>query len=455
MLEKESPRFLRRIFLSTKPMQTTQFPPGPKDALTSVFAMRRDPVEFFTRLAREHGDISHFHLGPQNAFLLNHPDMIKEVLVGKDRNFTKWFANARLVEVLGQGLFVSEGAYHARQRKLSQPAFHRQRIAGYADTMVKIAQRVRDRWQDGVPVDVGSEMNWLAMIIVADTLFGADLEAEATEISGALSAVLRMLEKSTLAESDVPDFDRARIRLDESVLRIIQERRASSGDSGDTGDLLSMLLAAKDEDGTGMSDIELRDEAMTIFLAGHETTANALMWTWYAISQTPEVEKKLHAVVDSVLEGRVPTLDDVPRLKYVEMVFAEGLRLYPPVWIVGRRAINDCEIGGWQVPAQSIVLLSQYVTQRDARFFPDPEKFDPERWTQEAGAARPKYSYFPFSSGSRQCLGEPFAWMEGVLAIAVLAQKWKLSLAPGHRVEMAPQLTLRSKYGMRMIPTAR
>jgi cytochrome P450 len=453
-LKKNRARFSRRsfFFIPQKPMQTIQFPPGPKDALTSVFAMRRDPVEFFTRLAREHGDISHFHLGPQNAFLLNHPDMIKEVLVGKDRNFTKWFANARLVEVLGQGLFVSEGAYHARQRKLSQPAFHRQRIAGYADTMVKIAVRVRDRWQDGVPVDVGSEMNWLAMIIVADTLFGADLEAEATEISGALSEVLKMLEKSTLAESDVPDFDRARIRLDESVLRIIQDRRARGGD---TGDLLSMLLAAKDEDGTGMSDTELRDEAMTIFLAGHETTANALMWTWYAISQTPEVEGKLHAVVDSVLAGKLPTLDDVPRLKYVEMVFAEGLRLYPPVWIVGRRAIADCEIGGWKIPAESIVLLSQYITQRDARFFSEPEKFDPERWTQEAEAARPKYSYFPFSSGSRQCLGEPFAWMEGVLAIAVLAQKWRLSLVPGHRVVMAPQLTMRSKYGMRMIPSAR
>ena len=432
-------------------MPTIQFPPGPKDALTSVFAMRRDPIGFFTKLTREHGDICHFMLGEQNAFLLNHPDLIKEVLVVKDRNFTKWFANARLVEVLGQGLFVSEGAYHARQRKLSQPAFHRKRIAGYADTMVKIAVRVRERWREGEDVDIASEMNWLAMIIVADTLFGADVEAESTEINGALNEVLRMLEKSTLPESDIAEFDQARKRLDDSVLRIIQERRAQGGD---TGDLLSMLLAAQDEDGAGMTDIELRDEAMTIFLAGHETTANALMWTWYAISQAPEVEKKLHATVDALGE-KLPTLDDIAHLKYVEMVFAEGMRLYPPVWIIGRRAINDCELGGWTVPAGSIVLLSQYITQRDGRFFSEPEKFDPERWTQEAAAARPTYSYFPFSSGSRQCLGEPFAWMEGVLAIAVIAQKWRLGLAPGQRVEMAPQLTLRSKYGMRMVPAAR
>lgn len=418
--------------------------------------MRRDPIGFFTKLAREHGDISHFNLGEQNLYLVNHPDMIKEVLVGKDRNFTKWFAVERLKEVLGQGLFVSEGAYHARQRKLSQPAFHRQRIAGYAGTMVKVSQRVRDRWQEGQALDVGAEMNWLAMVIVADTLFGADVESEAVEIQNALSEVLRMLERSTLPVSEVAEFDQARARLDAAVLKIIRERRAADGaDVRDRGDLLSMLLAARDEDGSAMSDLELRDEAMTIFLAGHETTANALTWTWYLLSQHPQVEERLHATLDEVLQGKAPTLDDVPRLKFVEMIFAEAMRLYPPVWIVGRRAINDCEIGGWKVPAGAIVLLSQYVTQHDARFFPEPEKFDPQRWTPEAEAARPGYSYFPFSSGSRQCLGEPFAWLEGVLAISVIAQKWRLRLAPGHRVEMQPQLTLRSKYGMRMVPEAR
>ncbi|MGB8352322.1 MAG: cytochrome P450 [Chthoniobacteraceae bacterium] len=433
--------------------QTIQRPPGPKDsAVANLYAMRRDPIGFFTKLTREYGDICHFNIGEQNFYLVNHPDMIKEVLVGKDRNFTKWFAVERLKEVLGQGLFVSEGAYHARQRKLSQPAFHRTRIAAYADTMVKVAQRVRDRWENGKAIDLAAEMNWLAMVIVADTLFGADVESEAVDIQNALSEVLHMLEKSVIPPNEVADFDQARIRLDDAVLRIIQERRAKGGDSGD---LLSMLLAARDEDGAGMSDIELRDEAMTIFLAGHETTANALTWTWYLISKHPEIEKQLHRVVDSVLQGNAPKLEDISRLKYVEMIFAEGMRLYPPVWVVGRRAINDCEIGGNRIPAGSIMLLSQYITQHDARFFEEPEKFDPQRWTQEAELSRPKYSYFPFSSGSRQCLGEPFAWMEGVIALSVIAQKWQLKLAPGHRVEMQPQLTLRSKYGMRMVPVKR
>ena len=433
-------------------MQTTQIPPGPKDPVANLYAMRRDPIGFFTKLAREYGDICHFNLGEQNLYFVNSPDMIKEVLVGKDRNFTKWFAVDRLKDVLGQGLFVSEGAYHARQRKLAQPAFHRTRIAAYADTMVKVAQRVRDRWTAGKAFDLSSEMNWLAMVIVADTLFGADVEAEAVEIQNALSEVLRMLEKSTIPPNEVAEFDQARIRLDAAVLRIIQDRRAAGGD---TGDLLSMLLAARDEDGSQMSDIELRDEAMTIFLAGHETTANALTWTWYLLSKHPEIEKQLHETVDAVLQGNAPKLEDIPKLKYVEMIFAEGMRLYPPVWIVGRRAINDCEIGGMSVPANAIVLLSQYVTQHDARFFEEPEKFDPQRWTQEAENSRPKYSYFPFSSGSRQCLGEPFAWLEGVVALSVIAQKWQLQLAPGHRVEMQPQLTLRSKYGMKMVPVAR
>lgn len=434
-------------------MQSVQFPPGPKESPASnLYAMRRDPVGFFTRLAHEYGDICHFNIGEQNLYLVNHPDMIKEVLVGKDRNFTKWFAVERLKDVLGEGLFVSEGPYHARQRKLSQPAFHRQRIATYAETMVKVAQRVRDRWAEGQVLDLAAEMNWLAMVIVADTLFGADVEEEAVEIQNALSEVLRMLEKSTLPASEVADFDQARKRLDSAVLKIIQERRAAGEDHGD---LLSMLLAARDEDGSQMSDIELRDEAMTIFLAGHETTANALTWTWYLLSQHPEIERQLHEVVDNVLQGNPPTLADVPKLNFVEMVFAESLRIYPPVWIVGRRAIEDCEIGGFPVPADAIVLLSQYVTQHDERFFPEPEKFDPQRWTQEAELSRPKYSYFPFSSGSRQCLGEAFAWMEGVIALSVISQRWQLKLAPNHRVELQPQLTLRTKYGMKMIPVRR
>jgi cytochrome P450 len=434
-------------------MQNTQSPTAPQDSSASnLYAMRRDPIGFFTRLTRQQGDIARFSIGETNYHLVNNPDMIKEVLVTRDKHFTKWFAVDRLKEVLGQGLFVSEGAYHARQRKLSQPAFHRTRIAAYADTMVKVATRVRDRWEAGKTFDLSGEMNWLAMVIVADTLFGADVESEAVEIQTALSEVLKMLEKTMLPPGEVEEFNQARERLDAAVLRIIQDRRAQGGD---TGDLLSMLLAARDEDGAQMTDIELRDEAMTIFLAGHETTANALTWTWYLLSQHPEIEREMHKTVDDVLQGRAPVLADIQPLKYVEMVFSEAMRLYPPVWIVGRRAINDCEVDGEKIPAGSVVLVSPYITQHDARYFDEPEKFDPQRWTQEAENARPKYSYFPFSSGSRQCLGEAFAWLEAVIAISVIAQKWQLKLAPGHRVEMQPQLTLRSKFGMRMVPVAR
>ena len=254
-------------------MQNTQSPPGPLDSPASnLYAMRRDPIGFFTRLAREHGDVCRFNIGGERDFyFFNHPDMIKEVLVTRDRNFTKWFAASRLKEVLGQGLSRERREpYHARQRKLSQPAFHRTRIAAYADTMVKVAQRVRDRWEDGKPVNLAAEMNWLAMVIVADTLFGADVETEAVEIQTALSEVLKMLEKTMLPPGEVEEFNQARERLDAAVLRIIQDRRAQGGD---TGDLLSMRRAARDEDGSQMSDIELRDEAMTIFLAGHESTA--------------------------------------------------------------------------------------------------------------------------------------------------------------------------------------
>jgi len=245
-------------------------------------------------------------------------------------------------------------------------------------------------------------------------------------------------------------FEKARDRLDQTIYGLIHERRAS-GD--DTGDLLSMLLLAQDEegDGGGMTDKQVRDEALTLFLAGHETTANALTWTWYLLSQNPECEAKLHQEIDSVLEGRPPQMTDLPQLRYTEMVFAEAMRLYPPAWAIGRMSKSAFEMGGVHVPAKSICISSPYVMQRDPRWFPDPERFDPERWTPEAREARPKFSYFPFGGGARVCIGERFAWMEGTLAIAAIAQKWKLRLAVGQRVEPLPLITLRTKHGMKMI----
>ena len=434
----------------------TSLPPGPSDDPpgSTLYAMRRDPLEFFSRLAREYGDIVRFRLGdhPHDLFLVTHPDYIREVLVTQDRSFSKWFSVERIREVLGDGLFVSEGEVHMRQRRLAQPFFHRERIASYAEQMSALAVRLRARWQANAEVDVCGEMNWLAMMIVASTLFGANIEHEAEEIRDALSEILDQFERSVLPAADRADFENALGRLDAAVYRIIQERRATGEDRGD---LLSMLLLAQDEDDGGrMSDLEVRDEAMTIFLAGHETSANAMAWSWYLLAQHPEVEARFHAEVDAVLQGRAPRMDDVPSLPVTGRIFSEALRMYPPLWAIGRRALEDCEIGGYPILKGSVVLLSSYVTQRDARWFPEPTKFDPERWRAEARATRPKFSYFPFSAGSRACLGEAFASMEGVLCLAALAQKWRLEIVAGHPIALQPQLTLRARHGikMRLVP---
>ncbi|HKC65273.1 MAG TPA: cytochrome P450, partial [Pyrinomonadaceae bacterium] len=244
-------------------------------------------------------------------------------------------------------------------------------------------------------------------------------------------------------------FEKAKERLDATIYRIIEERRACNVDRGD---LLSMLLSARDveDDGGQMTDLQVRDEVMTLFLAGHETTANALTWTWYLLSEHPEVEAKLHEELDAVLEGRTPTIEDLPRLSYTEMVLMESIRLYPPAWAIGRLALKDHEIGDYTIPAKSLVLLSPYVTHRDARFFPEPDRFDPERWTVEARDARTQFSYFPFGGGPRRCIGEGFAWMEGILLIASFAREWRMRLIPNHRVEPNPVITLRPKFGMKM-----
>jgi cytochrome P450 len=315
--------------------------------------------------------------------------------------------------------------------------------------MTALALRLRERWQADAIIDVCREMNWLAMMIVASTLFGADVESETDEIRSALSEILDQFERSLLPVADREDFENALSRLDGVIYRIIKQRRLTNEDRGD---LLSMLLLAEDSENKGrrMTDLQLRDEVMTIFLAGHETSANAMAWSWYLIGQHPEVEAQFQNEVDRVLEGRAPRMDDVPNLPLTSRIFAEALRLYPPIWAVGRRAIRECQIGNCKVTAGSIVIVSSYVTQRDPRWFPNPDVFDPERWTPEGRAARPRFSYFPFSAGSRSCLGEAFAGMEGVLCLAALAQKWRLRLEPGHPIVLQPQLTLRARHGIRM-----
>jgi cytochrome P450 len=412
------------------------------------FARRRLP--FMVESAEKYGDIVFFKVGNERIYLFNHPDLIRDVLVTNQKNFTKSRALVRAKRVLGEGLLTSEGEFHLRQRRLAQPAFHRDRISAYGRSMVDYADRTSSRWGNAQSLDVHQEMMRLTLAIVARTLFSADVENEASEIGEALTVTFDAFNIGILPFSEILEklplpyikrFEAARARLDDTIYRIINERRATGED---TGDLLSMLLLAQDTegDGGGMTDTQVRDEAMTIFLAGHETTANALSWTWYLLSQHPEVATRFHKEI-GVLGGRLPQPEDLSSLPYTRMILAESMRLYPPAWAVGRRAINDFEAGGYHIPARSMVLMSQYIMHRDARFYPDPDHFDPERWRPDAAAARPKFSYFPFGGGTRICIGEQFAWMEGILILATIGQKWRLSYLGTSPPQIEPRITLR------------
>ena len=421
--------------------------------------MRRDPLAFLTKTARGYGDVARFRMGPVELFLVNRPEWIRDLFVTNASVFHKGRGLERAKRLLGHGLLTSEDPVHLRQRRMMQPAFHRERIASYGGVMVELAERVAGDWRAGETRDIALEMTRLTLAIVGRTLFDADVEAEADEIGAALTEALALFGRSValpyfeiLDRLPLPSnrrFERAKARIDATIARLIAERR---GAPAGRSDLLSLLLAARDTegDGRGMTDAQVRDEAITIFLAGHETTANALAWTWFLLAKNPYAEARLHAELDAVLGGRSPTVTDLPRLRYTEMVLAESMRLYPPAWIVGRRAMEPYAIGGYGVPKGSIVVACQWVTHRDPRFFPDPERFDPERWTAEAKEARPKFSYFPFGGGPRVCIGEGFAWMEGVLVLAAIARCWRPRLEDDRPVVPAPSITLRPKGGIRM-----
>lgn len=429
--------------------------------LRNLLAIRGDRVSFLSKLKQDHGDVVRFHIATQAVWLLSHPEHIRDVLVMNQKKFMKGRGIQMMKQLLGDGLLTSEGEFHLRQRRLVQPAFHRQRVASYATSMVEDARRMRERWAmlpAGAEIEMSQEMMRLTLMIAGRTLFDADVEEDASEVGQALTDLMAIAERipnplaGILALLPLPSnrrFEKARQRLDDIIYGIIRERRTSNVDRGD---FLSMLLMAQDEEGGtgGMTDSQVRDEALTIFLAGHETTATALTWTWYLLSQHPEAEAKLHAEIDSILQGRLPTFEDLPKLRYAEMVFAEAMRLYPPAWIIGRRALVDHEIDGHQIKAGDLILMSQYLTHHDARWFPEPEKFIPERWTPELKEERPKFSYFPFGGGTRTCIGEAFAWMEASLVIATLAQQWKPRLVQGHPVETRALITLRPKHGMKM-----
>jgi len=446
--------------------------PGPRQRFPGQFTIgaARDPLTFLTRVAREYGDVVQFSLGGGRAVLLAHPDDIRDVLVTNGRLFHKGRGLQRARLLLGEGLLTSEGEFHLRQRRLASPAFHRARVESYAHTMAAYARRRADSWRDGQALDISREMAAYTLAVVGKTLFDADIEGEAHEIGAALSASIAAFNFMTLPMGDllmrfpfpaVRRFERGRDRLDETIYRMIGERRASGEDRGD---LLSMLLLAHDTegDGGGMSDKQLRDEAITIMLAGHETTANALGWTWYLLSRHPEVEACLHAEVDA-LGGALPSAADLGRLSYARAVVAESMRLFPPAWVIGRTALTDYPVRDHVIRKGSLVLVSQWVTHRDPRWWDDAESFRPERWLgaegrepgRSGGQRGGRFAYFPFGAGTRVCIGEQFAWMEATLAVATFAQRWRLRLVPGHPVVPQAIITLRQRHGVVMTAEAR
>lgn len=434
-------------------------PPGPEGLpfIGSLIDYYGDPLGFLTRISAEYGDIVYYKVGSRRIYLLNHPDHIKDVLVTHNRNFTKSHALGRAKIVLGEGLLTNEGDSHLKQRRIIQPVFHHKRIRTYGDIMADRAHRAGGDWQNGDVVDIQKEMNRLTLAIVSKTLFDADVESESDDIVESLTDIVNLFPRFIVPYSEIvdrlplPSNNRcyeALDRLNGIIYRLIEERRSAAGSKED---LLSMLLEAQDEEGNGegMSDRQVRDEAITLFLAGQETMANSLAWTWYLISRHPEIEKKLHEEIDAVLNGRLPTVDDLGKLPYTHKALKEAMRLYPPAWAVARRTVEDYSVGGYTVPSGADIFMSQYVVHRDSRFYPNPLEFDPDRWDKESDI--PKFAYFPFGGGPRRCIGEPFAWMEGVISIATLASRWKMRLVPNQRIVPDPLITIRPKYGIKMI----
>lgn len=437
-------------------MAVHQVPPGPRGFLPGgqLLYFRRTP-ENFLRLTRDYGDMVHFKVGPERFYLVNDPALIKEVLVTLAASFVKGWGPQPGHSFLGRGLFTAEGEHHRCQRRLIQPAFHAAHIQACAGVTTQLCEKFLQELPEGEPVDIWLTLMRLTLAIASTTFFGADLSRQAGEIVAATNSMARefgtwMFPYAGLIRR-LPTPGRRRYRkvlgeLDDLITRLIADRLKTNEERND---LLSMLLAASD--GNMMSEKDLRDEVATFFLTGHEALGNALTWTCYLIAQHPEVEAKLHEELDRELTTGLPSATDYGRLTYTEQVLTEAMRIYPPTWMLGRRAIRDVHIGGYTLPQGSIALLSPYVTHHDARLYRDPERFDPDRWTPDASASRPQFAYFPFGGGARRCIGEGFAWMEGVLVLAMMASRWRMRLAPGAKVELLPLFVLRPKNGVSLI----
>jgi cytochrome P450 len=487
-------------------MSEWKLPPGLRFSLPfyahKPWVKLGEPIRLFEYLHRTYGAIAHYRFMGTPIIFLNNPDYIREVLVTQASSFVKERTVRRMKILLGEGLITSDDPIHIRQRRIVAPAFHRQRIAAYADEIVTSSDDHITGWKEGDTLDISAAMMSLSLQIVARTLFHTQVTDDIRRINDEVNAIMEIYNfliafPRMEAVLDLPfpvpipkinAFRRSRALLDEVVNRLIREHRASGEDQGD---LLSMLISSRDEDGSALSDTQIRDEVLTIFLAGYETTANALAWTWYLLSQNPEAEAKLHAELDQVLgtstnapldgvsfraeaqraiaeeppffampgqprdqaseqpaaplQHRLPTLADYPSLRYTEQVFAESMRLYPPAWAMGRLSTQPVTLGPYRIPPGAHFFMSQYIVSRSPEFYPDPLRFDPDRFTPEAKAARPRFTYFPFGAGSRQCIGESFAWMEGVLAIATIASRWRMTYLGAAPPVPQAKITLRPR----------
>jgi cytochrome P450 len=444
-----------------------RLPPGLKRALP-YYARRKwvsfgEPIPLFEHLHNTFGRIAHYRFMGTTIVFVNDPDWINEILVTQSSSFVRERTLKRMKILLGEGLITSDDPIHLQQRRIVAPAFHRQRIAGYAGQIVASAQESAARWRPGQEIDIADEMMQLSLHIVARTLFDSEVTAdvlavrdEVNTIMGLYNFLVAFPRLESVLHWPIPGvikFRRSRAKLDALVATMIASRRTlTRSQLEQRGDLLSMLVAARDEDGSGkgMTDTQVRDEVLTIFLAGYETVANALTWTWYLLSQNPEAANKMYGEVEQVLGNTTATVESFPRLKYTEMVFAESMRLYPPAWAMGRQSTCPIEIGPYRFPPDTHFFLSQYIMHRSPEFWPDPLAFRPERHTPEARATRPRFVYFPFGGGNRQCIGEGFAWMEGVLSLATIAQSWRLSFLPTYPVVPQAKITLRPKFPMMM-----
>ncbi|MGH9775626.1 MAG: cytochrome P450 [Candidatus Acidiferrales bacterium] len=441
-------------------LRATRLPPGPR-GLPFVgvgLELRRDPLKFFTGLRTGYGDVIHVRLPfGQSRVLVNHPELIEQILVVDHQKYEKSPTLLKVTaRILGKGLLTSEGEFWRRQRRISQPLFQRTHIAKYAETMVARTQEQIATWHDGDSLDISDEMMRLTMGIAVKTLFGSEAPAEARRVGQELATVMRYELRRMRSAFKIPAswptplnrrVKEAYAYLDSVVYGMINERRAT-GTRGD--DLLSRLIIATDEDGSTMTPKQLRDEVMTHFLAGHETTALAMTWTWFLLAENPRTEIILHEELAQVLQGRPPRVEDLTKLPYLEAVLRESMRLYPPAWIMSRSSIERVKVGAFEFSPGTTVLMSPWVMHRDPRFFEDPQVFRPERWLEGRADKLPAYAYFPFGGGPRRCIGQEFALMEAGLLLAVIAPRFRFRLAKDHQVIPEPLVTLRPKNGVRV-----